>query len=204
MFGAQPVGIWQARRSPLGPAGGQSLALQSGDRRLTFQEVIEGWRSDAGFRGGFLAELRRTPFSAFFWEMPPLDDGARGRSFECVVLNGPALKRPRPDPSAFRTPFAAASGSIAVFENLSGDATLVAPRPLTDEAGYGHLAAFLNFAPDNQQHDLLAALGEAIGARLKASDAPLWVSTAGLGVPWLHVQLDSTPKYYRHAPYRTA
>ena len=35
------------------------------------------------------------------------------------------------------------------------------------------------------------------------SDQPLWVSTCGLGVYWLHVRLDSFPKYYRYAPYQT-
>jgi uncharacterized protein DUF6940 len=29
-----------------------------------------------------------------------------------------------------------------------------------------------------------------------------WVSTAGMGVPWLHVRLDTRPTYYRHAAYR--
>ena len=32
----------------------------------------------------------------------------------------------------------------------------------------------------------------------------LWVSTSGLGVYWLHVRLDSYPKYYQHAPYKNA
>ena len=30
----------------------------------------------------------------------------------------------------------------------------------------------------------------------------LWISTAGLGVTWVHVRIDSRPKYYTHAPYR--
>ncbi len=34
------------------------------------------------------------------------------------------------------------------------------------------------------------------------SDRPIWLSTAGGGVAWLHVRLDSTPKYYGYAPYR--
>ena len=31
---------------------------------------------------------------------------------------------------------------------------------------------------------------------------PIWLSTAGMGVPWLHVRLDSRPKYYAFGPYR--
>jgi hypothetical protein len=32
----------------------------------------------------------------------------------------------------------------------------------------------------------------------------IWVSTAGLGVIWLHMRLDSRPKYYRTNSYKRA
>ena len=35
-----------------------------------------------------------------------------------------------------------------------------------------------------------------VGAR------PVWLSTAGAGVSWLHVRLDDRPKYYGCGPYR--
>jgi hypothetical protein len=31
---------------------------------------------------------------------------------------------------------------------------------------------------------------------------PIWLSTAGDGIAWLHVRLDSRPKYYSYGPYR--
>ena len=33
---------------------------------------------------------------------------------------------------------------------------------------------------------------------------PTWLSTAGMGVSWLHVRLDSQPKYYGFAAYWAA
>jgi hypothetical protein len=33
------------------------------------------------------------------------------------------------------------------------------------------------------------------------SDTPIWLSTAGLGVIWLHLRLDSRPKYYSYRTY---
>jgi len=33
---------------------------------------------------------------------------------------------------------------------------------------------------------------------------PVWLSTAGGGVAWLHVRLDDRPKYYGYAQYRNA
>jgi hypothetical protein len=35
----------------------------------------------------------------------------------------------------------------------------------------------------------------------RISDTPTWLSTAGLGVIWLHLRLDSRPKYYSYRPY---
>ena len=40
----------------------------------------------------------------------------------------------------------------------------------------------------------------AIGAR---GGQPTWLSTEGSGVPWLHVRLDSYPKYYHTDAYRS-
>jgi len=36
----------------------------------------------------------------------------------------------------------------------------------------------------------------------RLSSRPVWLSTAGGGVSWLHVRLDDRPKYYHHAAYR--
>jgi len=67
-------------------------------------------------------------------------------------------------------------------------------------AAYGHLAAFVREAPPEQVDALFATVGRTLLDRVAPS--PLWLNTAGLGVPWLHVRLDSRPKYYGHAPYR--
>lgn len=91
--------------------------------------------------------------------------------------------------------------SAVAFDNLGGDARLVAPCPGTDGAAYQHLAAFVRAAPADAAHALIARVGEEV-LRVRG-DAPRWVSTAGDGVAWLHVRLDARPKYYVHAPYRS-
>ena len=45
-------------------------------------------------------------------------------------------------------------------------------------------------------------VGGAVQRRLGTK--PVWLSTAGAGVSWLHVRLDDRPKYYGYAPYRQA
>ena len=46
----------------------------------------------------------------------------------------------------------------------------------------------------------LELVGAAMQRRLGAK--PVWLSTAGAGVSWLHVRLDDRPKYYGYAPFR--
>jgi NADH:ubiquinone oxidoreductase subunit len=36
----------------------------------------------------------------------------------------------------------------------------------------------------------------------RVGEQPVWLSTAGMGVAWLHVRLDDRPKYYGYSPYR--
>jgi len=49
------------------------------------------------------------------------------------------------------------------------------------------------------------ALWRAVGAAAREAakrDDPTWLSTAGTGVPWLHIRLDARPKYYHHLDYK--
>jgi hypothetical protein len=78
---------------------------------------------------------------------------------------------------------------------------LVAPAPLGPPGAYAHLATFARGAPPEQQQALWQTVGAAVARRL--SPAPLWLSTSGLGVAWLHVRLDKQPKYYTYPPYRS-
>lgn len=130
------------------------------------------------------------PYEAWFWECIRVSDGL----FECVALDAPELARQTPDPSAFAQHLVA---PVNTFRSLGGDAVLIAPSPT---GRYPHLAAFLRTAPADQVDAFFQAIGEAI-ARWSGPRPP-WVSTAGMGVPWLHGRLDTRPKYFRHAPYR--
>jgi hypothetical protein len=85
------------------------------------------------------------------------------------------------------------------FSNLGGDAVLVVPWAAAGLA-YPDLASFLRTAPESQKRELWRQVGSSVATRL--SDRELWLNTAGGGVAWLHVRLDSTPKYYHHQPYR--
>jgi hypothetical protein len=165
---------------------------------LTFQALCASWRSDAAFRRFWVAGLRDAPFDAYAWECPPVTAGSVAREFECVFVSSPMLARTEPDPQAFAEHFRPGR-SVVTFANLGGDAVLVAPCPGAPGSDFSHLASFSATATSAQQDALWQAVGRAMEMRIGAK--PVWVSTAGLGVAWLHVRLDDRPKYYRHMPY---
>lgn len=176
------------------------LKITSDQKVLPYSTVIALWQSDPDFRLFFIQLLRDAPFAAYFWETPPLTSGAFGRDFEFVLVKSNSLASVRPEPGPFRNQFPKAVNGVASFPNLSGDAFLLAPAPLSEDKHYSHLAAFVRHASEDQIHVLWQSLGEAIENRI--SRDPMWVSTAGMGVYWLHIRLDSRPKYYRYRPYR--
>lgn len=166
---------------------------------ISYADVVEHWQADEPFRAFFAALLADPPFEAYFWETPPATQATAARAFEFVLVDSPELATLAPEPEAFAAHFIP-SQAVATFPNLGGDALLVAPAPHGSPAAYAHLAAFARGAPTDQQHALWQAVGTAAAGRL--SSGPIWLSTSGLGVAWLHVRLEERPKYYTYAPYR--
>jgi hypothetical protein len=196
--------MWSANRTLLREGRGEKVALLRDGRAAAFAEVVAAWRGDADFRTFFAGELAATNQRAFFWEMPPIRRGHTDMAYEYVTIGSDALARMAPDAEAFAAIFENGPDSVVTFRNLGGDALLVAPRPLGDHRSYAHIAAFLRAAPEAQRLELFRVLGHAIDAELQRTPDPIWVSTSGLGVAWLHVRLDSYPKYYQYRPYAMA
>jgi len=192
--------MWQAQRQTIRADWGETLTLAQDGRALSVTGVIAGWRDDAAFRDAFIAALAATRWPAFFWEMPPLAPATLSDPFECALIRSEALARMRANDRDFAEHLRGAE-AVAVFPNLGGDALLVAPNKIVDADCYGHIAAFLRSAPREQQHALFRTLALEIEQRLAASPQRFWVSTSGLGVPWVHVRLDSYPKYYQYRRY---
>jgi hypothetical protein len=167
---------------------------------VSYAEVIEAWRNDAAFRSWFNGVLASATFRAFRWETRPVSSATVNHPFEFVLLDSPGLAR-EPEPEAFAEHFRRnAEGDVVTFPNLGGDAIMVVPRPAGPVSAYGHLAAFVRAAPELQRTALWQAVGNAMIGRVGSK--PVWLSTAGAGVSWLHVRLDDRPKYYGFAPYR--
>lgn len=172
------------------------------DGVLSFQKVAALWQEDAAFRAFFNDLLAAAPYRAFRWETPPVRQATWSQDFEFVLLDSPSLER-EAERDVFAQHFTPDVHGVAVFENLGGDATLIVPNPLANDvcptSGHSHLAVFVRNAPAPQRDNLWRCVGETLIEKL--GPKPIWLSTAGAGVAWLHVRFDSRPKYYGHRPF---
>jgi hypothetical protein len=191
--------MWTAQANAI--ENGQQFRLRQQGRAISNRDFFSLLATRADFAGWYNSILAAVDEASFFWEFPPLSTAVLDTPVEFVTIAGPALDGMRPDTGAFREHFAAArSVSTAVFPNLGGDALLIAPVPQDEQATYTHLASFVRTASRRQCCDLLMRTGAEVQKKL--NNQPLWLSTSGLGVGWLHIRLDSAPKYYQHMPYK--
>lgn len=190
--------MWSTRVADF--RGGSRIELWNDAGPARYVDVIDAWKGDEKFATWFNSLLANIPFDAFRWETPAVSAATQTQPFEFVVVDAPELVRPSSSASFVEQFKAHPEADVVAFANLGGDAVMVVPRPLGAGAAYGHLAAFVRGAPDPQRLELWRVVGKAMESRIR--DRAVWLSTAGAGVPWLHVRLDDRPKYYHHGPYR--
>ena len=192
--------MWKSQRELIDNNRIHKISIFKDDRQIAYIEAIESWQQDESFREFFISLLADTSMPAYFWETPPVTKATVDREFEFVLIDSPKLADIEPDPSDFNKYFESATEEVVAFPNLGNDALLVVPCPITDILASTHLANFVREAPKSQQHLLWSTVGRSLQQRL--NQQPIWVSTSGLGVHWLHVRLDSQPKYYCYEPYK--
>jgi hypothetical protein len=168
---------------------------------LSFADALGHLAREPRFRQFLTDLLAANDFAAFRWETPPISVARAVRPFEFVLIDAPYLNVTA-EPDVFARYFEGqpSDSTVMVVPNLSRTAQLVVPRELEPRPDcYAHFAAFLRGAPAPQVHQLWQSVAStALGA---LSTRPLWTSTAGAGVAWLHVRIENTPKYYSHRPY---
>ena len=196
--------VWTFKQKLLESDRIYQIAFLQNNQQITYSQVIALWQHDKAFRTYFLEFLANMPMKAYFWETPPITKSTCDRLFEFVVIGSSRLAAVKPDFNSFKQHFQRADREVVTFVNLRKDALLVAPCPSTTSA-YPHLASFVRNAPSSQQHLLWQTVGYELQQHLNnlADNVPVWVSTSGLGIYWLHIRLDSIPKYYRFKPYKS-
>jgi hypothetical protein len=174
--------------------------IRNGGDFLTYSAFLDSLSQSYEFRSYFNDLLASCDYPAFRWETPGTTIDTMKKEFSFVIINSPGLERPL-DKESFRD-FLMPYDDIAVFPGLRKDAIMIIPTLPKHSHGYGHLASFVRNAPA----EIRSKLWQTVGAEMnnKVSDTPIWLSTAGGGVSWLHVRIDSRPKYYSYSKYKHA
>lgn len=86
------------------------------------------------------------------------------------------------------------------FMNLSGDTVLVVPMPKKNK-NFSNLKEFIDNATLAQQKALWKRV-VTVARKLMKNNKYVWISTHGLGVPYLHVRVSTIPKYYGNSKLR--
>lgn len=169
------------------------------DKRISFDEAMNLLSNNKSFINKFIAILRNVDFEGYFLEIAPSD-----RLFEFTLVNAPRFRNIRANPAPFRNKLKDCDKGVDVvsFMNLSGTSELLVPCPIVkDKEVYAHISNFVRYAPTEQIHSLLKEIPVQVDI-LRSHYNPIWVNTHGLGVYWLHLRLDSVPKYYQTRKYK--
>lgn len=150
--------------------------------------------------------------AAFFECRPMRGADLATQAFEYAVVDATdaelAVFAKSADASAFADKFVFASPHAAAlaFSSVGGDSLLVAPVPgKTALEANANLGKFVRGAPIPTQIALWQTVAQnMMGALHSSPHAPLYLSTSGLAVSWLHVRIDRAPKYYHCTEWAAA
>ena len=180
--------------------------ISKGNETVSFKQAIHLMHESEEFRKEFIKEISENPFEAYFFETPPVNlETFSEKDFEFVLVNSRSLRNIDADSYAFREHFKKSDCVVTSFPNLGRDAILIVPCPMeTNSAHYAHLATFVRHGSSLQVQELWKrAAAELENRIISQNEKQTWFSTSGRGISWLHVRVDSIPKYYTYAPYKT-
>jgi hypothetical protein len=169
------------------------------DRLLSNKSFIELLNTSTDFVLYFNAVLKNSLFEGYFWEVKPVKTSNLADVFEFVLVSSDRIALRKPNPRPFLDFVQDASHAIA-FPNLGKNARLIAPAISGKPRQYAHISGFVRNAPEAQ----LLYFWQLVGSEFKnaINEDYRWLSTAGFGVSWLHVRIDTRPKYYRYKAYK--
>lgn len=168
------------------------------DCTITWEQAAGLLENDVNFVDFIIDILRKSPYNAYFWETPA---ATSNQTFNFVIIESKHLHA-KANPSAFQDHIENIykTNKVVVFQSLSKDAYLIVPGENAPTDIYAHIASFIRGAPEEQIRHLFKTIGSNI-RHFISSNNKIWLSTSGLAVPWVHVRMDTKPKYYHYTPY---
>lgn len=177
----------------------RKFKISEKEESISNQQFLQLLKEEQAFRSFYNEYLSDIGFDAFFWENKPMTNANLDEDYECNIINTDFLAGKSPDDQTFNSYFEA-DKDVVCFPNLGNDARLIAPCPIEGKPGYTHIGSFIRNAPSSQIHELWKTAGQEMLDHI--GNKPKWVSTSGLGVFWLHIRIDSLPKYYQTKEYK--
>lgn len=174
--------------------------LKQEGKFLSFQEVFELWKMSPEFINFYTSLLKSEEYSGLFWEHPPLTLLDLSQEYECIIYRSNSFDKRLVDEQAFQD-FIQLDDLAVSFSNLGKNATLIVPTKQIEAASYKHFGVFLEQAKEEQILTLFQEVGKIILEEIKEKER-VWLNTSGLGVLWLHIRLDTIPKYYKTKRYK--
>lgn len=167
--------------------------------KMSFREWIRMMKKSDEVVETFSQVLEESEYDAYFWEVKPIDLSSLDDVLEFVVVKSKGLVSISARGEDFKQYFNMEKG-VVHFPNIGANAELIVPTPISDDTDYAHLAKFVRTGSRDQKIEFWREVIRVYESMI--TDKPKWLSTSGLGVHWLHVRVDSRPKYYQHMAYK--
>lgn len=166
-----------------------------------YKAITKMIKHDYEFMCKFLRILREFESTTYFFECPSIkSSNVKDKKFEFVLIS--AHLSLKDDPQSYKQYFIEKTQSVVHFYNPSKTCLLIVPYPLSKKHNYSSLGPYIRQDMIEQYLKLFEETGHQLLRLLKESVDPIWLSTHGAGVPWLHIRLDKIPKYYSFIPYK--
>lgn len=169
-------------------------------KNLSFNEVFELWRNHPEFVDFYKNELLKLKYEAFYWEHPALNKKFLEKKYECILQRSKPLEYLASNEDAFKK-YIFSADQVVDFMNLGKNAKLIVPTKKTNKDIYNHLGKFIRGAENEQIVAVFKRVGTLILEEIKTQNL-IWLNTAGLGIIWLHIRMDTRPKYYKTITYK--
>ena len=145
-------------------------------------------RHNIKFKKEFVSILRNCTFSAYYFQCDKLNFN---KAFSFTLIDAPELVKIQCDYKTFDKQLKNTC-KVCVFPNLGKNATLIVPNyKIGKNTGvdYRSIATYFKTAGMAALIRLVEAMGDNVYENC-------YLSTSGLGVHYLHVRIEDTPKYY--------
>lgn len=175
----------KARPTHANPRKKPNLAAQRNPAvQRNWRHVLNAWKI-----GKHLPDIH----GSVFWETSKIENGGLVKYREKKIPASAQLPMTMRASSRAYKQYLTNKKSPVAFSNPTGTCTLVSPPD--QGKNFAHIGLFYKNASQHEIRALWKKVATEIEKRLKLKKV-IYVSTHGLGVPWLHVRICDFPKYY--------